>query len=128
MSMPTVRRRAALLAVGGVLMCWAYFNLNDPDGALWVAVYGTAGAASLLGAFGRLPRVPALALIIGAAVGAVVQAVRVVAEGAFIFGEQGREMLGLLIISTWTFVALRWSRRAGRAAERPPTRRRANHR
>lgn len=109
--MPTTPRRIALLIVGGVFMCWTYFQFNDPDTAVWIAAYGTAAIASLLGAFGRLPRPLAFVLIIGAIGGAIVQGVRVIAGGEFVFAEHGREMLGLLTVAAWTFVALRWARR-----------------
>lgn len=119
--MPTSRSRIALLIMGGVFLLWAYWNLNDPDGTVWLAVYGTAALCSLLAAFGRLPRAVGLALAAAAFIGAAVQGVRVVAGGEFIFDENGREMLGLLIIGAWLLLALRWSRRQGRTATESST-------
>lgn len=117
MSFPTSRRRIALLIMGGVFLVWAYYQFNDPDAAVWMALYGAASVASLLGAFGRLPRALAFVLIAGAVGGAIVQGVHVVAGGEFIFAEHGREMLGALIVAAWTLVALRWSRRRTAIAE-----------
>ena len=102
--------------MGGVFLLWAYWNFNDPDGAVWLTVYGTAAACSLLAAFGRLPRALAVVFAAGVALGAVVQGVRVVVGGEFIFGEHGREMMGLLIISAWVLTARRWARGREQAA------------
>lgn len=86
---------------------WAGFQYNDPDGLLWMAVYGAAAIECVLFLMRRLPRTIAFLYAGLCAAWAAYLAVRVAVAGEFIFDEQGREMMGLLICAGWTFFLIR---------------------
>lgn len=104
-----MNRRLAGFVLAVLFIVMAGMQYNDPDPMRWVAVYGAAAIASLLGAFGRLPvLVPA---VIGA--GALAWALLLVPDvmGKVAVGdlfetvemqnkavELGREMGGLLVV------------------------------
>ena len=94
--------RIANLVMIVLFVSWAYFQWNDPDPLLWMAIYGTAALACTLFAFGRLPEIAAAAFSACCVLGALYLAGRVVLERQFIFDEMGREMMGLLIVAAWT--------------------------
>ena len=83
----------------------AYLQLNDPDSALWVAIYSLAGAISLTSAFKQLPKkfyliIAALCLIWAATLSpAIYKAIQ--NNTNLINSEEARELFGLIIIAIW---------------------------
>lgn len=116
--------RAALHIVNGLLMvlfAWAAIvQLNDPDPALWVVLYGVAAVACALFMAGWLPRWGAAILTGGYAVGGIIMLLPILGPAAFFdttgqemmgLMETSREMMGLLIMAGWTgFLTWRLSR------------------
>lgn len=103
---PIMRIAAGIMLV--LFISWAGFQYNDPDAVLWAIIYGAAAIFTLIYLFGRFP--PTLAYVYAAlcAAYAAYLIVRIVVESEFIFAEQGREMIGLLICGSWmTFLAQR---------------------
>jgi hypothetical protein len=91
-----------------LFLSWAGFQYNDPDALLWAAIYGIAALFTLLYLLGQSPSAASIAYASLCALYAVYLAVRIVLDREFIFEEQGREMLGLLICASWiTFLAYR---------------------
>ena len=86
---------------------------NDPDPIRWMAIYGAAAAACALALWGRLPRLPAALLSLVAFAWAATLAVRVIGKQHLWYAEEGREMMGLLLVGIWT--ALLAARGRGRA-------------
>lgn len=86
---------------------WAGFQYDDPDGLLWMAVYGGAAIACVLFFMGRLPSVLAIPYAGLCFVWAAVLGVSIAVDGEFIFEERGREMMGLFICAIWTAVLVR---------------------
>lgn len=113
--------RAATAVMTVVFLVWVYYQRNDPDPALWMAIYGAAALISFLALLGRLPglagRVAGILCIAGA--GWIGGALATSGEfeaafGAFLQdrGEPAREMLGLLITGLWlVFLGLHLERR-----------------
>ncbi len=96
--------RARSIANGIMLvlfLSWAGFQYNDPDALLWILVYGIAAVGCLLFFLGHFSRTAALAYVLICVAGALYLLVQIVIEQEFIFAEQGREMIGLLICSGW---------------------------
>ena len=95
-----------LAIVFAVLFFWAaYLQNNDPDALQWYAVYGLAGIASLLFAFGRLPFVVAVLLVIAYLIGGILSWPETfegfeIGKGDIENIERGREAWGLLIVSS----------------------------
>jgi len=102
---------------------------NDPDPALWMLIYGLAGAACALAIMGRLNWVFPAAVGIAALMWALTLAPGVVGKAAFgeLFEafemkdervEVAREMGGLLIVAFWMAAlvlhSLRRRKKAGR--------------
>lgn len=106
---PFIRLANAVMLV--LFVSWAGFQYNDSDALLWVAVYGAAAIECVLFYLGRLPGPLALAFMILCLLWAPYLGFRVAVSGEFIFDEQGREMLGLLICAAWTYVLYMSSRR-----------------
>lgn len=94
-----LRISTAIMAI--LFFFWAGFQYNDPDGWLWMVIYGVAGAATVLGFFERLPSGLAMALCLAATLGGAFLAYQVIVGGLFFFSEMGREMIGLFIIAVW---------------------------
>lgn len=88
---------------------------NDPDPIGWMAIYGLAAAACALAFRDRLPRIPAALLSLAAFAWAATLAVRVVGKQNLWYAEEGREMMGLLLVGIWT--ALLAVRHPGRRLE-----------
>lgn len=103
--------RLANIGMLVLFAAWVGFQYNDPDALLWAAVYGAAAIECVLFILGRFPRALGVAYMILCLLWALVLAVRVVIEGAFIFDETGREMMGLLICAGWTFVLYHYAER-----------------
>lgn len=97
--------KSALPILNGIMLVlfvsWAGFQYNDPDPLIWIAVYGLAALGCLLFFFEQLHRQAAWAYVVVCVVGALYLVVRVIADKEFIFDEQGREMIGLLISAGW---------------------------
>lgn len=77
---------------------------NDPDPALWVAIYGLAAAAGLLSLTKRLPWISPALLGIVCLAGGLVLSLRVIGQQALLGSEEGREMLGLFVTTSWMAV------------------------
>ncbi|MGH9366848.1 MAG: transmembrane 220 family protein [Thermoanaerobaculia bacterium] len=75
---------------------------NDPDPIRWMAIYGLAAAACLLALLGRLPRIPTALLALAALAWAATLAVRVIGRQHLWHTEEGREVMGLLLVFVWT--------------------------
>ena len=74
---------------------------NDPDPALWVAIYGLAAVAGLLSLTKRLPWIfPVLLGMVCLAAGLVLS-LRVIGQQTLLGSEEGREMLGLFVTALW---------------------------
>lgn len=97
--------KSVLPILNGIMLVlfvsWAGFQYNDPDPLIWIAVYGLAALGCLLFFLGQLPRHAGWAYVVLCLVGALYLLVRVIADNEFIFDEQGREMIGLLISAGW---------------------------
>ncbi len=90
----------------------AAVQYNDPDPIVWMAIYGLAAVACGLALAGRLPRLPAVLLSLAAFAWAATLAVRVVGKQHLWYAEEGREMMGLLLVGSWTaLLAIRHSGR-----------------
>ena len=96
-------------AVMGALFVYAaVVQYNDPDPLQWMIVYGVAAILCGLFLFGRLS-VALTAMIVGlGVVWSAYLAFRLISQGMFFdenqmvgIAEEGREMLGLLIIVGW---------------------------
>lgn len=89
-----------LSAAGFFLLC-AVWQHNDPDMVIWWGLYLLAATAGVLY---HLKRLPAAAPVVFGAVALVtglVYAWRVVAEQQYFFDEEGREMMGCLLIALY---------------------------
>ncbi len=89
----------------------AVVQFNDPDPVRWVLIYGVAAVFSGLYLTGRLPK--GVPLVVGAAalLWALYLGVRLASRHLFFdehemagIVEEGREMLGLLIVAVWICV------------------------
>ena len=101
---PFMRIANAIMLI--LFISWAGFQYNDPDGLLWMAVYGAAGIECILYFMGRLPRFLAISYGGLCVAWAIVLGVVVAINGEFIFEERGREMFGLVICAVWTAILL----------------------
>jgi hypothetical protein len=87
--------------MGLVFLLAAAVQYNDPDPLIWALVYLSAAAASLLPLAGRSSRWLALALALVCLPWALVLAFRVLGRQPLLESEEGREMLGLLLVTLW---------------------------
>ena len=99
--------RIANLVMLVLFLFWAGFQYNDPDGLVWMGVYGAAAIACVLYMMGRLPRTLALLYMGLCFVWAAVLWIAVIASWEFFFEERGREAMGLMICGIWMIVLLR---------------------
>jgi hypothetical protein len=120
--------RIASGIVAVLLASAALVQANDPDPALWMGAYGAAAVCSGLYAVGRPPVRLAIGGAAACGLGALYLLGRVVWAGAFLdetgaemigVVEEGREMLGLWLVASWTSVLAWWGResRSGVGAE-----------
>lgn len=104
--------RAANYAMTLAFLFSAAVQYNDPDPLQWTAVYGAAAILCILSLRGGLSWKAPAALALIALVWAATLAPRVIGEGSLvemfesvgmktIAIEEGREMLGLLIVAAW---------------------------
>jgi hypothetical protein len=77
---------------------------NDPDPLVWMLIYGGAGVASALSALRKRVLVFALVLAAIALPWSLTLATRVIGKQGLIESEEGREMLGLMIVAVWMSV------------------------
>jgi FtsH-binding integral membrane protein len=87
--------------MGLVFLFAAAVQYNDPDPLVWISVYLIAAAASLLPLVGHSTRWLALALAVVCLPWAVALALRVLGRQPILESEEGREMLGLLLVVVW---------------------------
>ncbi len=92
------------LAVAAFFALFAIVQYNDPDPLLWMIVYALAALACVLHHLKRLPPEAAggygvLVLLLG-----LYLAFRVISQRQFFFDEEGREMMGSLLIFIWMTV------------------------
>lgn len=99
--MNVFRLMTAVMAAAFVAM--AAVQLNDPDPARWVAVYGLAALLCLLSLGRRLPSILSTALAVVTGAWALVLAVRIFGQPlphtALLDDEEIRELGGLLIVA-----------------------------
>ena len=106
---------AALRVLNGIMMILfaaaAAVQYNDPDSALWMAVYGAPAVCCALFLGGWRPRTLAAVLSGAYALGALYLLTRVFGMTGFLdptgqemigVTEPGREMVGLLLAAGWT--------------------------
>ena len=116
--MPKSRVFTALNAIMALLFLFAVIvQYNDPDPIRWMAIYGGAALACFWAMRGSVPRwLPGIVLV-GSLVWLAFWAPRVMgkvglgqlfqeAKMKTIEIEEGREAIGLLIVSTWMIVLL----------------------
>ena len=90
----------------------AAVQYNDPDPIGWMAIYAAAAVACALALRARLPRLYAALVALVAYAWAATLALRVVGKQHLWYAEEGREMMGLLLVAIWmTVLAARTPRR-----------------
>ena len=108
----------------------AVVQYNDPDPALWMAIYGSAAFCCALDLGGRLPLWAPTLLSAIYAVGAIYLSTQVFGGMGFFdptgqemigVKELGREMLGLLLTAGWTALLAVQVGRRGSEKKRPQT-------
>jgi hypothetical protein len=97
---------------------------NDPDPIRWMLIYVLAAAACLLALLRKLPRIPAALVSLAALVWAATLAVRVIGKQHLWQAEEGREMMGLLLVALWTGLLAARSRPPRARTTAPPADRR----
>ena len=98
------------LAAIVTFLAWAYWQHNDPDALVWTVLYLLAAVASVLYHLGWLPfwavtSFGGFALVLGLA-----RAFSVITEQQYFFDEEGREMMGSLLVAGYMGV-LAWKLR-----------------
>lgn len=96
------------LVVAAFFALFVIVQYNDPDPLLWMIVYALAALACVLYHLKRLP--PEAAAGYGVLVLALglYLAYRVISQRQFFFDEEGREMMGALLVFIW--MAVLWRR------------------
>ena len=84
------------------LFLWAaLLQYNDPDPILWAVTYGLAAVFSLAAVLGRPTRILPALLAAVALLWSGSLALRVLGKQSLVESEEGREMLGLLLVFLW---------------------------
>lgn len=103
---------------------WAMFQYNDPDGLLWIVVYGLAVTGIVLFEYDRAPARPLWVLSGIMVLWGIYWGVQFAGQPALLmpdapmFVEEGREMVGSWIVAAWMALLARNSAyRAERTAE-----------
>ena len=106
--------RLVSLAMAALFVYSVAVQYNDPDPIIWMAIYGGAALFSILCTFRRIPF--ALLLVYGlvSLIWAATIAPLVIGKQSLIDSEEGREMLGLLLVTVWSFVVAAFVRRQSR--------------
>jgi len=89
-------------AVGLAFLAFAVLQHNDPDPALWMAVYGLVALLSFLAALERLRHRPAFAVALG--LGVLLWWIAEPARPLDVDDEVVREEMGLALATAWTLV------------------------
>lgn len=90
----------------------AAVQFNDPDPVAWILIYTASAAVAAVVAGGvRAARFPAVAIACVALVWGGLLAFGVLSEGQYLFDEEGRESMGLLIIACWNVGVVMWGTR-----------------
>lgn len=96
-----------------IFTSWAFFQYNDPDGPLWMVIYGSAAVSCVLFLYDRLADIPSMypILLLG-----VYLATQLAGEPVWIENgipvEVAREMIGSFIVAGWmAFLARKAARR-----------------
>ncbi|WP_456430196.1 transmembrane 220 family protein [Rhodocaloribacter sp.] len=119
MNAPSLPEKAATVVMFVFFVYATVVQFNDPDPLIWVPIYGLAAVLCVLYLMGRLP-VRAAGVYTGlVVVYALYLAFRLATRHLFFderemvgIVEEGREMLGLVIVAAWTgFVTWRTHRR-----------------
>ena len=111
--------RYAATGMAIVFVVFAAVQYNDPDGLLWVGLYGFAVLASAMSAAGRHSWLPVVGLVVYAP-GFVLLAPSI--DGGWWHSEQAREGLGLLAASLWMCVLIgQWLRSRDTGPSSPST-------
>ena len=84
-----------------LFIAWAAFQYNDPDPFMWILVYALASLASVLFLINRLPLILPLAFCVGGVIWAIYLSTVITYEPPLIAIEEWREMMGLIVISSW---------------------------
>ena len=90
--------------LGILFISFAAFQYDDPDGLLWMGVYGVAGAISFAVAYNKLSKSVIIGALLAYLVGAIAQwppqyEGLMLKMSESIYVEQAREALGLFICS-----------------------------
>ena len=96
--------RALQGLMGLLFLLGAWVQTNDPDPWVWIGVYVLAAVVSLLGAVGRPQLTVMVVFSVVAFVWGVWLAIGVIGQQP-IFDEEGREMMGLGIMTVWMGVS-----------------------
>ncbi len=102
-------------AMALLFIFWAAFQYNDPDPFMWVFVYGLASLASVLFLIKRLPLAFPLAFCLIGVCWAIYLSTVITYEPPLIAIEEWREMMGLVVISSWMGF-LTWTLRKSKQA------------
>lgn len=85
-----------------VLLLWAaYLQTNDPDPWVWIGFYGGVACLSLLAFFGVGHRWLTCIVSSGAFLVGCYLAFYVIGQQHLFNSEEGREMMGLWLVSLW---------------------------
>ncbi len=92
------------LVVAAFFALFVIVQYNDPDPLFWMIVYGVAALACVLHHLKRLPPEAAagygvLVLLLG-----LYLAYRIISQHQYFFDEEGREMMGSLLVTIWMAV------------------------
>jgi len=95
----------------------AVVQYNDPDPFLWIAIYVGVAGLSAAGIFERYWPVPSAVLATLCLAGSAYLAFRVLGKQSLIDSEEGREMLGLLIVGIWSGILFVTGRGKGKSSQ-----------
>lgn len=84
-----------------VFVASAVVQYNDPDPYLWILIYLVAAALCIPSTLAGWKRVLASLLAVGSGLGAVYLGSKVIGQQSLLGSEEGREMLGLVVVSAW---------------------------
>ena len=96
------------IGMGLLFSVWTYYQYNDVDPGLWMAVYGITGVLSFLFAFNKIPYWGIGAWGGVCLIWAIWIAPQIEYVGNLILIELWREMMGLVVIALWCGVAAFW--------------------
>ncbi len=103
-------------AMALLFIAWAAFQYNDPDPFMWILVYGLPSLASVLFLINRLPLAFPLIFCVAGFGWAIYLSTIITYEPPLIGIEVWREMMGLVLISSWMGL-LTWLLRRSKTKE-----------